>query len=615
MKIVSIVGKVLRLPGAARRMRRRQVKPSVRVTPIGGMSGYDDAPMMRVRAQSRRASVTNGARLRLHLCTAAFAVSFGLLGVKLWDVSTAGVEAGRIYQRFANDDGSRPEIHDRNGALLAVNLPVRGLEIDGRQVWDAAETARQIATVLPEVNIEKLTRRLADGAYVTPSWAITPAQEHALFSLGLPGAIFVDRMQRYYPQHKLASHVVGHSAPGEGGMSGLEAVLDDIGEPGRPLVSSIDVRVQQALEDELTHAVDIYQAEAAWGGVIDVRTGEMVAIASLPDYNPNAPALGAPGAVRNRAVYDRYELGSIFKVFTAAAALDSGRATEETEYDVRGGYKVANWTIRDFHGEERIIKFSEVVQYSSNIGAATMAAEMGPRGLKAALANLGLLDPLPIRLKERRAPQPPAKWGPVETATVAYGHGVAVTPLHALAAFAAVVNGGQYISPTFLKRVGRTPSRRVFTEETSAVMRRVLRRVVTDGTASKSDVSGYYTIGKTGTAEKPSAGKYSLNENITTFVGAFPGYAPRYAVLVSLDHPLPRKEDYNFATAGWNAAPLFAQVTARIAPILQIVPAGSNADPALEEILFDMPLETEIGDIAAYSDESTKLISSARRYQ
>lgn len=367
--------------------------------------------------------------------------------------------------------------------------------------------------------------------------------------------------------------------------------------------ASIDIRVQQILEDELAASMEKFSAEAAWGAVMDVATGELIALASLPDFDPNAPGAAPADFRRNRAVYDRYELGSAFKPFTAAAALDAGVAREGSTYDARGRYRVADRWISDYHGENRVLTLSEVVQFSSNIGIARIAGDLGPERQKAYLKKLGLFKAAPVELAENREPDLPSQWGPVETATIAYGHGISVTPLHLLTAFAAVVNGGVYHQPTFLKADGDIERRRVFSDETSAVMRRVLRRVVTDGTAEYAEAPGYFPIGKTATADKPALGGYDTDSRIASFVGAVPGYAPRYAILVSLDDPQALKETYGYATAGWNAAPMFARIVERAAPLLGLSPV--NEAEALSafvsgdmEPFHEARLETRIAERA-----------------
>jgi cell division protein FtsI (penicillin-binding protein 3) len=556
----------------AKRMPRREIRCAI--IEERGCSAEIGAD--RISVQNRRAKTIDVARRRIGMCAVAFAFVFGLLSVRLAAVATAPDEARGRVAASAGDDPDRREIVDRNGVLLAVNLPMRALEIAGREVWNARETATGIASVFPGIDVDDLEKKLADGRYVEIQERLTPAQEEAVFALGLTGVRFSPRTKRFYPQGAIAAHVVGHVEQGKGGVMGLERVLNDRRGDGA-MAASIDLRAQQILEQELDAALTMFRAKAAFGGVMDVRTGEMLALASLPDFDPNAPGAAPADSRRNRAVYDRYELGSAFKLFTAAAALETGAASEKSTYDAKGYYKIADKIIRDFHGANRVLSFSEVVRYSSNIGAARMAADLGAARQKAALRELGLLEPLPIELSERRAPELPWQWGPVETATIAYGHGISVTPLHLLAAVASVVNGGVYRAPTFLRAEDVGAGRKVFSPGTSATMRRIMRSVVAGGTAGLAEAPGYYVIGKTATAEKATRGGYNPNARIATFVGAFPGVEPRYAVLVSLDEPQAIEGTWGYATAGWNAAPTFSAIVQRLAPLLGVMPVAERA--------------------------------------
>jgi cell division protein FtsI (penicillin-binding protein 3) len=537
-------------------------------------------PADRICAESRRARRLSTARRRIVLCATAFAcVFFGLAGRLGSVVLMPTADEDRLAIAARAGDPDRSEIVDRNGVLLAVNLPMRALEIAGREVWSAPETAAAVASLIPGVDVNALTAKLADGQYVEVTSRVTPAQERAVFDLGLPGVRFSARIQRFYPQAKNGAHVIGHIEPGKGGVMGLEWALDHGGGPPS-LSASIDIRAQQILEEELGLALQKFRAKAAFGGVMDASTGEMLALASLPDFDPNEPGASEADSRRNRMTYDRYELGSAFKLFTAAAALESGVASERSAYDARGYYKVADKIIRDYRGQNRILTFDEVIIHSSNIGAARIAAELGPARQKAALRSFGLLDPLPIELAENRPPELPWQWGPVESATISYGHGISVTPLHLLAAVTAVVNGGVYRAPTFVKAEKPVEGRRVISSDTSAAMRRIMRRVIVEGTAGLADVPDYAPIGKTATAEKPSFGGYNSDARITSFVGAFPGDKPRYVVMISLDDPRPVDGTHGFATAGWNAAPTFAAVTRRLAPVLDVMPVARAGDIA-----------------------------------
>ena len=510
-----------------------------------------------VAVAGTRARLAKRSKRRIGMCAVVFFAAFASLGVRLTYLTLGGPASfSAMAHNAAVDDFPRPEILDRNGKILATNLPMIALEIAGAETWNPAETASLVAATVDDVDVAVLEQKLRAGRYVEVTAELTPAQQDAVFNLGLPGVRFQPRAKRYYPQRDLAAHIVGHTEPGKGGVMGVEAFLDRRLADG-PLTTSVDVRVQQVVEHELINAIDKYHAKAGWAAVMNATTGEVIALASLPDFDPNAPGAAEADWRRNRATYDRYELGSAFKTITAAAALEAGVATETTQYDARGNYKIADKIIRDFHGENRILTLSEIIQHSSNIGIAKIAAELGVEKHKAFLEALGLFEPLAIELNENRAPELPWQWGPVEAATISYGHGISVTPLHLLSAFCAVVNGGEYRTPTFIKSTGAPKGKQVFSSDTSLTMRRILRRVITDGTATFAEAEGYYPIGKTATADKPSRGGYDRSTRISSFLGAFPGHAPRYAVLVSLDEPQVIKETKGYATAGWNAAPVF----------------------------------------------------------
>ncbi len=533
-------------------------------------------PKAALTAESRRGKSAALSRNRIGMCAIVFCAAYGLLAMRLAFVSLGGADASPQFAANATPESTpRPEIVDRNGVILATNLPMIALEVAGREVWDPTETSTALSKAFPEIDRRALEKKLREGRYVEVIAAMTPEQQEKAFALGLPGVKFSTRTKRFYPQGALAAHVVGHTELGKGGVMGLEGTLERE-DAGGQLVASIDTRIQSVLEEELATALETFGAKAAWGAVMDAMTGEVIALASLPDFDPNNPGAAPADWRRNRATYDRYELGSAYKTLTAAAALEAGTAKENSVYDARGNLRVADRTISDYHGENRMLSLSEVLQFSSNIGAARIAADLGPERQRAVFKALGQFDPLPIEIAENRAPELPSKWGPVEAATISFGHGISETPLHLLAAFTAVVNGGVYRTPTFLKAKGERAGTKVFSDKTSTAMRRILRRVITEGTATSADADGYFPIGKTATADKPSGGRYDRNTRIASFVGAFPGYAPRYTVIMSLDEPHPTKETYGFATAGWNVAPAFSKLTARIAPTLGVMPTNET---------------------------------------
>lgn len=558
-----------------RNHRKNAARPSAYVISESQAQDVDGA-QLHVQAKGGRGRQNVRARTRIMMCAVVFVAMFAGLTGRLAYVSFGPSDAARAYAAVDASNAPTVEIVDRNDAILATDLPMIALEVAGREVWDARETAQKLAGILPDVDADWLSQRLLEGRYVEVRADVTPAEREAIFNLGLPGVHFDARSTRFYPQADLAAHIVGHGEPGKGGVMGLER-LASVWRESDTLRASIDIRIQQILEEEVLATMERFSAKAAWGAVMDVETGEVIALASLPDFDPNSPGAAPADFRRNRAVYDRYELGSAFKAFTAAAALDAGVAEEGSIYDARGVLRIADRTISDFRGQNRELTLSEVVQHSSNIGIARVAGDLGADRQKSYLRKLGMFEALPVELRENRAPELPTRWGPVETATIAYGHGISVTPLHLLSAFSAVVNGGVYRAPTFLATDEARDGESVFSPEASMVMRRILRRVVVDGSASFAEAPGYYPIGKTATADKTSeTGGYRTDSRISSFVGAVPGYAPRYAILVSFDEPQPLEETYGFATAGWNAAPTFARIVERAAPLMGIAPENET---------------------------------------
>jgi cell division protein FtsI (penicillin-binding protein 3) len=352
---------------------------------------------------------------------------------------------------------------------------------------------------------------------------------------------------------------------------------------------SIDARVEQALEAELGAAMAKFSAIGAAGVVMDISSGEVLAMTSLPELNPNVPGQGSPEARFNRATLGVYELGSTFKPFTVAMALDSGIIKSFGQiYDCPRALSVGGFTITDTHPFGRSCTVAEIMKESSNIGTSQIAAQVGSQRQQAFLRNMGFLDPISIELKERgRTLTPGANWGTIATMTVGYGHGIAVTPLHLATGYATLFNGGLWRPATLIKTGADHPvpaGRRVFSEETSYRMRALLRLVVTDGTGKKADAPGYRIGGKTGTAEKIVGGRYSASAVVTTFAGVFPMDSPRYVVVAMLDDPKATADTYGFHTAGWNVAPVVSKVVSRIGPMLGVMP-DERRDANLSEVL------------------------------
>jgi cell division protein FtsI (penicillin-binding protein 3) len=415
-----------------------------------------------------------------------------------------------------------------------------------------------------------------------------------------PGVGFLPENKRVYPNGTAAAHVLGFANVDNVGIAGLEKYIDGQGlqdlngagfqvaaEDLKPVQLSLDLRVQHALRDELHKAMEKFKAKAAAGCIMDVNTGEMIALVSLPDFDPNDPVDALEKDRINRINVGVYEMGSTFKALTTAMALDSGKFSINSSFDARSALRYGRFTINDYHAQHRIMTVPEVFIYSSNIGTAKMALGLGVEHHKSFLKRTGQLDRLVTELPENAAPLVPPKWGELNTMTIAFGHGLAVAPLQAVMAVGALVNGGVMIPPTFMKRTeaeAKAIGTRVIKPETSEGMRYVLRLNAERGSASKTAIPGFYVGGKTGTAEKVINGRYSKTKNLTTFTAVMPMDKPKYVFLTILDEPQALPETHGFTTSGWNAAPTTGNVVERVAPLLGVPP---RFDPPTERVSAD----------------------------
>ncbi len=519
------------------------------------------------------------ARTRLGvLCTFVF-IGFSALGIRITDLTMA-VQADDTGQITVATTAARhrAELVDRNGRLLAQNVENIVLAANPRDVWDPVVVAQQIRTVMPELEEGPLVRRLSDRSreVVYLAWRLSPQQRFAIHSLGLPGVVFRDEQRRLYPQGNSLAHLVGYARDDGEGRAGVELGLnEEIQNAREPVALSVDLRVQHALRDELSAAMEEFGARAAAGVVLNVNTGEVLGLVSLPDFDPHAPGDPTGGNYLNRVTGATFDLGSVIKPITIAQALDLDLVTPETIFNVRGPYEVAGHEIRDFHRIYEPIDVREVLAESSNIGTAQIAALIGRDRQRALFERLGLLDRQAIEVAGAARPIVPSNWGPLETATISFGHGLTLTPLHLATATAATVNGGYWVEPTFLRRgAGESiPRRRVFSTETSDTMRDLLRYVVTDGTGGNADAEGYEVAGKTGTAEKPGLqGGYDRNRLISSFVAVFPASDPEVIVFALLDEPHGNRSTGGYATGGATVAPAVGRIVERIAPFVGVMP-------------------------------------------
>lgn len=537
---------------------------------------------------------------RMIVAAGLFAFAFLAIALRLGEVmliSGGGPErpvarAATIYS------GSRADILDRNGRLLATSLDMQSVFADPRQILDADSAARALASVFPGSDAAVLKARLSSGkSFVYIKREVTPREAAAVNALGIPGVFFQRTDKRIYPAGRLTAHSVGFTDIDNRGLAGIEKSLDErLRSNPDPLETSLDLRLQAILRDEIVGAMTKFSAIGAAGMIMDARTGEVLALASLPDFDPNEPG-AAPADTRfNRITLGVYEMGSTFKIFNTAMALEAGTTTMRGGYDATYPIRIGRFTISDYHAKRRWLSVPEIFMYSSNIGSAKMAVDVGPAGQKAFLGKLGLLEAAHIELPEIGKPQFPTPWRPVNVMTIAFGHGVSVSPLNLVGAVAAVVNGGVMVHPTILRRPADAPipGVRVMREETSQALRRLMRLVVEKGTGKEAEVAGYVVGGKTGTAEKVGGrGGYRQKSLVSSFVGAYPIHDPRYVVMVMLDEPKGTKETYGYATGGWVAAPSVRRVIARMGPLYGLPPV----DEAAPEIrrLIDVDLGSGAG--------------------
>ena len=529
------------------------------------------------------------ARARVGFAMLAFAAIYAVIGGRLMMFAVIG--DSHSARRAAAQDAiatARPDIVDRNGEVLATDVKAPSLFGEPRRIIDKDEAIELLTATLPDLDTSEVRDRLSSKkGFVWLKREITPLQQREIHRLGVPGIGFLRENKRVYPTGAEVAHLIGLVNIDNQGIAGMEKWLDsnglaDLHRAGfatdrlqRPVELSVDLRVEHALRDELLKAKDKYKAKAASGLVSNVKTGEIVAMVSLPDFDPNNPREAHDPERINRLTTGVYEMGSTFKALTLAMALDSGKATLNTMYDARGALHYGKFAIHDTHSLGRAISLSEVFTFSSNVGAARIALAQGVEAHKAFLRKMGQLDRLRTELPESALPIVPKRWSELNTITIAFGHGLSVAPLQAVMGINAVMNGGYLIPPTFLKRSeeeARALAKKVIKSETSEKMRYLMRLNAEIGTAKQADVKGYYIGGKTGTSEKVVNGRYSKKQVLNSFTAIVPADNPQFQVLVMLDEPKALPETKGFITSGWNAVPTGGKVIARIAPLLGIEP-------------------------------------------
>jgi len=582
-------------------MTRTPLRPLVRILQARAKGENPDGierENLRLRNESTRDRARTRAQLRLLMLSAGFMAAFSTIGVQMGSLAASVPVEPRRAGAGAEVSATRADILDRNGRVLATNMLTHALYAHPRDMTDPAGTAEKLSLIFPEMKAPDLTRRFTDGrSFLWLRRVLSPEQMQAVHDIGDPGLLFGPREMRLYPNGTLAAHVLGGAAFGDEsvrsaeviGTAGIELALDarlrDPALATTPLTLSIDLTVQAAMEEILAAGMAMMNARGAAGILMDVRTGEVVALASYPTFDPNdrpnpvLPKDAEPGdsPLFNRAVQGVYELGSTFKIFAVAQAMDLGLVGPETMVDANapmqwGKHQIKEW---DNHNYGPLLSVSDVIAKSSNVATARIALMFGGEKQQTFLRALGLLDPSPIELAEAPKVKPlvPPRWPEIVTITASYGHGISSSPMNLAAAYATIANGGLKVTPSLLRGGAGKPAERVISEQTADAAVAMLRRVVTEGTASLGEVPGYAVAGKTGTAEKTRrGGGYYSDKVINTFAAVFPADDPAYVLIVTLDEPVETTGPKPRRTAGWTAVPVAAEIIRRTAPLLGLRP-------------------------------------------
>ncbi|MBE3639124.1 peptidoglycan D,D-transpeptidase FtsI family protein [Mangrovicoccus algicola] len=548
------------------------------------------------------------AESRLLVLGLFFVVVFGAVGGRMAQFATSVPEEPRMSIFGSTITSARADITDRKGRVLATNLHTQALYAHPQDMIDIPYAVRELSRIFPDLEHDELLARLTRPGrkFVWLRKTLSPEEVQAVHDIGDPGLLFATRDMRLYPNGHLAAHVLGGASFGDEGVraaevigvAGIEKAMDarlrDPDKVDEPLQLSIDMTIQAATRKVLQGGIDLYEAKGGSAIIMDIKSGEIVSMVSLPDFDPNRrprPALtGDPSdsPLFNRAVLGVYELGSVFKIFATANALDLGLVTPDTQIDTQSPLVYGRFKIGDFHNYGPTKSVRGVIEVSSNVGTAHIAQMIGPTRQKEFLGRLGFFEPTPVELVEAPTGRPllPKVWGDLAGMTISFGHGMSSSPLHLAVGYASLLNGGHKVTPTLLKRDGPVPEGpRVVSEQTSRQSREMLRLVVTDGTASMGDVPGYYVAGKTGTADKPKpGGGYYKNRNMVTFASIFPYYDPKYVVITTLDEAKVFAAGEERRTAGWTVVPVAAELIRRVAPLLDMRPAIEEpAQPGIRE--------------------------------
>ncbi|WP_375691411.1 peptidoglycan D,D-transpeptidase FtsI family protein [Pseudooceanicola sp. LIPI14-2-Ac024] len=578
-------------------MIRTPLRPLARVIEARARGENPDAierENLRLRHEEMRDRDRSRAEGRLLVLGAMFFCAFTVIGFRMGAMAGSEPSEPRASASGSSIVAERADIVDRNGRILATNLETHALYAHPHQMIDPLGAVDQLMEIFPDLDRDRLLKDFTGSRkFLWIKKRISPEQQQAVMDIGEPGLLFGPREMRLYPNGRIAAHVLGGYGYGEEGVSSAELIgvagverffdtrLRDPAEGGKPLELSIDLSVQAATERVLAGGMKLMNAKGAAAILMNVKTGEVISLASLPDFDPNdrplPPTKGAPddSPLFNRAAQGLYELGSTFKIFAAAQAMDMGLVSPSTVIDTRGPIRFGKYLIKDFHFYGNELTVEKIIVKSSNIGTARLSQMFGVENQKTFLSNLGLTVPSTIELPEAQQAKPllPSKWTELSAMTISYGHGMSASPLHLAAAYATIANDGIQVHPTLIKTDVPQHGERVMSSTTAARSRAMLRKVVTEGTASFGEVEGYAVAGKTGTADKPKpTGGYYDDKVITTFATMFPAHAPEYVLVLSLDEPVETSGDEPRRTAGWTAVPVAAELIRRVAPLLGLRP-------------------------------------------
>ncbi|GAA6207212.1 penicillin-binding protein 2 [Cognatishimia sp. WU-CL00825] len=591
-------------------MIRRPLRPLATIMNARAKGENPDAiekHNIKQRHEVMRDKARQRAEGRLLVLGVVFLVAFGAIGFRMGALANSEAAEPRAISGENFIVAQRADIVDRQGRILATNLETFSLYAQPNHMIDKEHVVTELVKIFPDLNENRLRKDFTGKRkFLWVRKKISPEQKQMVHDIGDPGLLFGPRDMRLYPNGKLAAHVLGGAGFGrEGvnaaeliGVAGVERTFDealrDPANGGKALTLSLDLTVQAATERVLYGGMKLLNAKGAAAVLMDVHTGEVLSLVSLPDFDPNErprPLVegdAADSPLFNRALQGVYELGSTFKIFATAQALELGLVNPDTVIDTKGPMKVGGHSIGEFKRKNYgKLSVTDIIVKSSNRGTGRIALQIGVARQKAFLKSLGLFEPTPIEITEASGGQPllPAKWTDLSAVTVSYGHGLSSTPLHLATAYAALANGGRFVKPTILKQDQARYGPRVMREDVAAASVKMLRKVVTKGTASFGEVPGYFVAGKTGTADKPKpTGGYYDDKVINTFASVFPAHSPKYVLVVTLDEPVETSGSEPRRTAGWTAVPVAAEIIERVAPLLGLRP---QVEPA---VLTDITL-------------------------